>query len=785
MDKKLVSIIAVLGVAAVSTYSMFTESIPSASLSADSHDDAKHASIRSSNKSLITQSESVLDINTAQASTELQDSAAARHVGINNRDKPASAQYADYRNQTGNDNISPPPTTASTKRFFADHGQNRNGDSFYLKPKTNGSAHASSASEVKDFLLREGEAFFKFSAADDLNATEEKLDDLGNNYYTFQQTYKGLPVNGRLMVVRTDDSDEVKLVTGRFQSEVELDITPNLTGRDAVMQALYRQDPPPASEPVIHNEPDLQVYADDDGGDKINLVYHSIVEYNSTDASYHFNEILVDAQSGDLIKSYQLIHSALTRQVYSAANKPCLALSGQNIDSVVPGNLSFSESGSTSADRHELGAYNGTGAAYWFYYYMYGRDSYDNKGIRLRSTVHAQFAQSAIGGNCSGMNAFYLPEPHDQMVFGEGDGSGGLSEAMDAVAHELTHGVTHKTSDLKYEKEAGALNEAISDIFGAGVEAWSQSGGGKNGSPSKLSPNANTWVLCDVCSAGMQRYMNNPTQDNRSKDYYPERYQGTDDNGGVHINSGIINLAFYLLSEGGSHPRVTTGKTAVTGVGLERALQIYYDANTSLLKTATNTSSAFKDARTLLADAAETRYGQCSDEWTAVHRSMDQVGVPGNWTSCTSGNNPAPTPAPNPNPNPNPNPIPNPIPSPSPFPVPLPIPAPSPFPGPIPTPAPGPFPGPFPGPVNSPFPGPVIPPFPGPVIPPFPGPVIPPYPGPVIPPFPGPVIPPFPGPFPGPVNAPFPSPVPGPVINTRPRVPVYTPPRSYPPRYSR
>jgi len=780
MDKKVVTIIAALAVGAVSTYGMYSERKPSASASTNSSIDFKRTGLPPTNNSQITTNNDVIvNKDTTQGNKGLHDSATIQQISVAYRDdSQATIQYADSNNPSNDSSFSRSMNSLGVNRFFADQSQNRNGESFYLKPKADGTVHADSASEVKQFLLQQGKTFFKFGAADDLNATEEKTDDLGNNYYTFQQTYKGLPVSGRLMVVRTSDSDEVKLVTGRFQSEVELDTTPNLSGRDAVLQALYGQDQVPASEPIIHYEPDLQVYIDDDNGEQIKLAYHAVVEYHSTDANYHFSEILVDAQSGNLIKKYQLIHSALTRQVYSAANKPCLNLSGQNIDSVVPGDLSFSENGSASADQHELGAYKGTGAAYWFYYYMYGRDSYDNRGIRLRSTVHAQFAQNASGGNCSGMNAFYLPEPHDQMVFGEGNGSGGLSEAMDAVAHELTHGVTHKTSDLKYEKEAGALNEAISDIFGAGVEAWSQSGGDKSGNPTKLASNANTWVLCDVCAAGMQRYLNNPSQDNRSKDYYPERYQGTDDNGGVHINSGIINLAFYLLSEGGSHPRVSTGKPAVTGVGLERALQIYYDANTSLFKTVTNTSNAFKDARTLLADAAETRYGQCSDEWVAVHRSMDQVGIPGSWASCTSGGNPAPQPTPTPAPPaPTPAPIPNPSPVPPPFPSPFPTPAPGPFPGPFPTPIPGPFPGPFPGPVNLPFPGPVIPPFPGPVIPPFPGRVIPPFPGPVIP------------PFPGPVNAPFPGPFPGPVVINRPTTPVYSKPtralpsNPYPRRY--
>ena len=274
MDKKVVSIVTILAVGTVGVYAMFTDKQqPSASANEESHSDLNREHMLSTNNYITMNSEPIRDKDSAQTSTVLTNTADARKINIDNRDLQSNVQLADYRGNDGNNDIPQQGNTFGTNRFFAGHGQNQNGDNFYLKPTSNSSAYAGNADEVKDFLLREGETFFKFRADDDLNTTEEKTDDLGNNYYTFQQTYKGLPVNGRLMVVRTDNSDQVKLVTGRFQSEVELDITPTLTGRDAVVHAIYLQNPPPASEPIIHNEPELQVYVDENNSNQIIFAY--------------------------------------------------------------------------------------------------------------------------------------------------------------------------------------------------------------------------------------------------------------------------------------------------------------------------------------------------------------------------------------------------------------------------------------------------------------------------------------------------------------------------------
>ncbi|MEW4368051.1 peptidase M4 family protein, partial [Aliikangiella maris] len=171
---------------------------------------------------------------------------------------------------------------------------------------------------------------------------------------------------------------------------------------------------------------------------------------------------------------------------------------------------------------------------------------------------------------------------------------------------------------------SGALNEAWSDIFGVTIESY------RNGTTSS------SWLLGDGLyntPGKALRYMNNPTKDGRSKDWYPERYTGTLDNGGVHWNSGIGNLAYVLLVDGGTHPR-NKSNAQVPSIGMAKAEKIFYRAATTYMNQNTN----FSGARTATANAANDLYGAA--EKTAVETAWCAVGV----GSCPTGNPPPPPP---------------------------------------------------------------------------------------------------------------------------------------------
>ncbi|MCA9686273.1 MAG: M4 family metallopeptidase, partial [Myxococcales bacterium] len=180
--------------------------------------------------------------------------------------------------------------------------------------------------------------------------------------------------------------------------------------------------------------------------------------------------------------------------------------------------------------------------------------------------------------------------------------------------HEFSHAVTTHTAGLIYQGESGALNEATSDIFAAAVESF------------KGSTVSDVWHIgedCWIASPGFLRNMADPVSSNAGdKDYYPTRYTGNQDNGGVHWNSGIANLFFYLLSDGGTHPRNATNIN-VTGIGVTDAVKIWYRALTVYMTSSTN----FAGARTATISAATDLFGAGSQQNISVQDAWAAVGV--------------------------------------------------------------------------------------------------------------------------------------------------------------
>jgi thermolysin len=191
-----------------------------------------------------------------------------------------------------------------------------------------------------------------------------------------------------------------------------------------------------------------------------------------------------------------------------------------------------------------------------------------------------------------------------QMAYGDGDGSTfvELSGDLDVVAHELSHGVTDATSDLIYQNESGALNEAFSDIMGTSVEYFYGSG---------------NWTIGEDITPGDNgiRNMANPGEDG-DPSHYDERYTGTADNGGVHWNSGIANHWYYLLVNGGQNADASyASDSPVTGIGMTAAEQIAFDGFTAL-----NATADFCAARASTMAVAGQNDVNVGDAW-------DEVGV--------------------------------------------------------------------------------------------------------------------------------------------------------------
>lgn len=194
-----------------------------------------------------------------------------------------------------------------------------------------------------------------------------------------------------------------------------------------------------------------------------------------------------------------------------------------------------------------------------------------------------------------------------------------LAGGLDIVAHELTHGVTDFSSRLIYRNESGALNEAFSDMMGTAVEFYFQP-------PGTGSRRADYLLGEDVITAASFplngiRSMQNPASFG-DPDHYSVRYTGTLDNGGVHINSGIPNQAFYLAIEGGTH-RLGGRVTGVGSANREQIERVFYRAFTSFLAPSSN----FAAARAATIQAARELYPGDPAVAAAVTQAWTAVGV--------------------------------------------------------------------------------------------------------------------------------------------------------------
>jgi Zn-dependent metalloprotease len=270
----------------------------------------------------------------------------------------------------------------------------------------------------------------------------------------------------------------------------------------------------------------------------------------------------------------------------------------------LPGTIVRREGDPPTQDLAVDEAYDGAGATYDFFEAIFERNSIDDQGLQLDSTVH-------YGSKYD--NAFWNGS---QMVYGDGDGE--LFErftiSLDVIGHELTHGITQYEAGLIYYGEPGAMNESMSDVFGIMVKQYVL----------KQTVDQSDWIIGagllapKVKGVGI-RSMKDPgtAYDDPvlGKDPQPGRvkdmYKGQADNAGVHINSGIPNRAFYLAA------------MEMGGFAWEKAGKIWYIA----LRDRLRTRSSFKRAANITILVAKELYGTDSSEQKAVQNAWKTVGV--------------------------------------------------------------------------------------------------------------------------------------------------------------
>lgn len=282
------------------------------------------------------------------------------------------------------------------------------------------------------------------------------------------------------------------------------------------------------------------------------------------------------------------------RTIYTANNT-------QNL----PGTLARAEGQAATGDPAVNEAYDGLGATFDFFEQVFDRNSIDDEGMALDATVH-------FGQNYD--NAFWNSV---QMVFGDGDGQifNRFTISLDVIGHELSHGVTEDESQLQYFRQSGALNESMSDVFGSLIKQFAKNQDAHQADwligEGLLAPGIEGVALRSMKDPGSA--YNDPLLGKDPQPRHMSKYVNTfEDNGGVHINSGIPNHAFYQVA------------THIGGYAWEKAGRVWYDA---LRDSRVRPNTGFVRFAKITRDVAGHLFGPSSPETKAVHAGWAAVGI--------------------------------------------------------------------------------------------------------------------------------------------------------------
>ncbi len=484
--------------------------------------------------------------------------------------------------------------------------------------ETRATAVSTNALDTARDFLRANRALLSISDPDrELVITSRSTDVLGRTHVRFDQHHEGIPVWPAEIIVHLDPRGEVDLVEGGYiPTPRRLSTKAAISVADAVARARETCDPNAA--PAV---PELIIYTSEERRPR--LAWKVIVRESLTKRWI----VVIDAMNGSLLEKFNSIESAnvtgsgqdlkgatrtlnvwqsgasfymvdTTRSMFDVSSQP------PNPQTTRGGILIFDARNqpptndpdrmpdvflmqSSSANSWTVPA--AVSAAYWltqtydYYLERHGRNSIDGNKGSLTAAVRVGLDYP---------NANWVDE-QDMMIFGDHDL---YAASVDAIAHEMTHGVTSRSSKLVYKDQSGALNESMSDIFGEMVEARAYG--------------TNDWIIGSQLNRPL-RNMANPHQFN-----YPatmsEFVKTTQDNGGVHINSNIINHAYYNLVQGLSG--------AISARDGER---IFYRANTEHLTK----NSQFIDARLAAITSAQELFGANSPQAVKVAEAFDAVEI--------------------------------------------------------------------------------------------------------------------------------------------------------------
>ncbi|PFF18072.1 peptidase M4 [Bacillus anthracis] len=474
----------------------------------------------------------------------------------------------------------------------------------------------------------------------------------GTTLVRMQQIYEGKEVYGHQLTAHVDKKGIIKSVSGESAQNLtqeDLKNPINLSKEDAkqVIYTKYGNDIKFISDPEVKEV----IFVNENNGQASNAYQ---VTFTAATPNYVSGTYLVNANNGDMLKNMvqesglkvseehvESIEASKKSNVKSltGTGKDDLGIirtfgiseqsngtyaladytRGQGIetydvnyrdisfeDSYYPGILATSTS-TIFNDPKAVSAHFLATKVYDFYKDKYKRNSFDNKGKKVVSVVHAwdsgETNDPKNWGNAFSANISNI----SMLIYGDP-----MVKAFDIAGHEFTHAVTSSESNLEFSGESGAINEVLSDIMGTAIEKYIN-----NGEFNWTIGEQTGLVLRNMKNPSAVKFINGlPYPDDYSK--YSDL--NGEDNEGVHFNSSIINKVAYLIAQGGTQNGVT-----VNGIGEDKMFDIFYYANTDEL----NMTSNFSELRIACLKVATNKYGANSIEVEAVQKAFDAAKIKG------------------------------------------------------------------------------------------------------------------------------------------------------------
>ncbi|GAA2781584.1 MULTISPECIES: M4 family metallopeptidase [Kitasatospora] len=482
------------------------------------------------------------------------------------------------------------------------------------------------------------------SGPEGLVAKNTVVDADGTRHLRYERTFAGLPVLGGDLIIHQDAKGAVKSTDRAVPGSIApASLSPKLTAAQAAATATAAVR---ATVGVSDGDGPALVSVDRPGTAQLvvwaatgtpRLAYRTTVEGIRADGTPSSMLVVTDAGGGEVLSTHEQVQTSNAtgsgKGVFVGSVTLTTNWTGSTYelkDNTRGGQYTVSlknrQSGQgtlfTDADNvwgdgtaannqsAAVDAQFGAGATWDFYKYAFGRLGIRGDGVGAVSRVH-------YGKNY--VNAFWS-DACFCMTYGDGASNRNPLTALDVSGHEMSHGVTSNTAGLNYSGESGGLNEATSDIFGTGVEWYADL-------PADT-PDYLIGELIDINGDGTPlRYMDKPSKDGRSADSWSSGVGNLD----VHYSSGVANHFFYLLAEGSgaktvngvSYNSPTSNGATVTGIGRDKALQVWYRALTVYMTSTTN----YAGARTATLKAATDLYGAGSAESAAVAAAWSAVNV--------------------------------------------------------------------------------------------------------------------------------------------------------------